>query len=57
MQADCPVPDDSALPWGRFGSVGASGNGSRTGGIRANLDASTETRWVSAQSALATYPF
>ena len=40
-----------------FGGVGHSGNGSRMGGIQANLDAYTETQWVTAQSTLPDYPF
>jgi benzaldehyde dehydrogenase (NAD) len=51
---DQTVADEAVIP---FGGLGASGNGSRTGGIQANLDAYTETQWVTAQSKLATYPF
>lgn len=51
---DQTVSDEAVIP---FGGVGASGNGSRTGGIQANLDAYTETQWVTAQSRLAQYPF
>jgi benzaldehyde dehydrogenase (NAD) len=51
---DQTVSDEPVIP---FGGVGASGNGSRMGGIQANLDAYTETQWVTARSALPTYPF
>jgi hypothetical protein len=47
------VADEAVIP---FGGTGASGNGSRMGGL-ANLDAYTETQWVTAQSEMATYPF
>lgn len=51
---DQTISDEAVSP---FGGVGASGNGSRAGSIAANLDAYTETQWVTAQSTLATYPF
>jgi benzaldehyde dehydrogenase (NAD) len=51
---DQTVADEAVIP---FGGWGASGNGSRTGGVQANLDAYTETQWVTAQSRLARYPF
>jgi benzaldehyde dehydrogenase (NAD) len=51
---DQTVSDEPIIP---FGGVGHSGNGSRIGGIQANLDAYTETQWVTAQSALPNYPF
>jgi benzaldehyde dehydrogenase (NAD) len=50
---DQTVGDEAVIP---FGGVAASGTGSRLGGM-ANLDAFTETQWVTAQSALPTYPF
>jgi benzaldehyde dehydrogenase (NAD) len=50
---DQTVGDEAVIP---FGGVGASGTGSRLGGL-ANLDAFTETQWVTAQSELARYPF
>lgn len=50
---DQTVHDEAPIP---FGGVGASGTGSRLGGL-ANLDAFTETQWVTAQSELAAYPF
>ncbi|WP_405161615.1 benzaldehyde dehydrogenase [Nocardia sp. NBC_01499] len=40
-----------------FGGFGASGTGSRFGGIAANLEAFTETRWITMQRKPATYPF
>jgi benzaldehyde dehydrogenase (NAD) len=51
---DQTVSDEPVIP---FGGVGHSGNGSRMGGIQANLDAYTETQWVTAQSTLPDYPF
>jgi benzaldehyde dehydrogenase (NAD) len=50
---DQTVADEAVIP---FGGTGASGTGSRVGGT-ANLDAFTETQWVTAQSSLASYPF
>jgi benzaldehyde dehydrogenase (NAD) len=50
---DQTVADEAVIP---FGGTGSSGNGSRVGGL-ANLDAYTETQWVTAQSDLAIYPF
>jgi len=50
---DQTVGDEAVIP---FGGVGSSGNGSRMGG-QANLDAYTETQWVTAQADLPIYPF
>jgi benzaldehyde dehydrogenase (NAD) len=50
---DQTVGDEAVIP---FGGTGHSGNGSRVGGL-ANLDAFTETQWVTAQSEMPTYPF
>lgn len=50
---DQTVADEAVIP---FGGVGSSGNGSRVGGL-ANLDAYTETQWVTAQAELPNYPF
>ena len=47
------VDDEPNAP---FGGVGASGTGARFGGS-ANLDAFTETRWVTVRGDIATYPF
>jgi benzaldehyde dehydrogenase (NAD) len=51
---DQTVDDEPVIP---FGGVGWSGTGSRTGGPRANLDAYTDTQWVTAQASLPEYPF
>ena len=61
-----PVSAASASPtsWGRpaahvltiSGGVLASGTGARFGGT-ANLDAFTETRWVTMRADIAPYPF
>jgi benzaldehyde dehydrogenase (NAD) len=40
-----------------FGGVGDSGTGSRFGGSAANLDAFTETQWVTMRGAAPAYPF
>ncbi|MCU1363412.1 MAG: benzaldehyde dehydrogenase oxidoreductase protein [Acidimicrobiaceae bacterium] len=50
---DHTVGDEAVAP---FGGVGTSGNGSRMGGL-SNLEAYTETQWVTAQSEMPTYPF
>jgi len=50
---DQTVADEAVIP---FGGTGVSGNGSRMGGL-ANLEAYTETQWVTAQADLPTYPF
>jgi benzaldehyde dehydrogenase (NAD) len=50
---DQTVADEATIP---FGGTGTSGNGSRMGGL-ANLEAYTETQWVTAQADLASYPF
>ncbi|HWD96485.1 MAG TPA: benzaldehyde dehydrogenase [Acidimicrobiales bacterium] len=50
---DQTVADEATIP---FGGTGFSGNGSRMGGL-ANLDAYTETQWITAQSDLPVYPF
>ncbi len=51
---DQTVNDEAVIP---FGGVGASGNGSRAGGTQANLDAYTETQWVTMRGDLPRYPF
>ncbi|MFI6450279.1 benzaldehyde dehydrogenase [Streptosporangium amethystogenes] len=51
---DQTVNDEAVAP---FGGVGASGTGSRFGGGRANIEAFTETRWVTMQGDIAKYPF
>ncbi len=49
---DQTVGDEATVP---FGGLGASGNGGRVGGIAANLDAFTETQWVTAQTTVPAY--
>jgi benzaldehyde dehydrogenase (NAD) len=51
---DQTVNDEANAP---FGGVGASGTGSRFGGPAANIDAFTETRWITARGTPPTYPF
>ncbi len=51
---DQTVDDEAVAP---FGGVGSSGTGSRFGGASANIDAFTETRWVTMQGDIAPYPF
>ncbi|GAB3496929.1 benzaldehyde dehydrogenase [Nocardiopsis coralliicola] len=51
---DQTVDDEAVAP---FGGVGASGTGSRFGGTAANLEAFTETQWVTMQADIERYPF
>ena len=51
---DQTVNDEAQIP---FGGVGASGTGSRFGGAEANIEAFTETQWVTMRSDIAPYPF
>lgn len=51
---DQTVNDEAVAP---FGGVAASGTGSRFGGAAANVEAFTETRWITVRSEPATYPF
>jgi benzaldehyde dehydrogenase (NAD) len=51
---DQTVNDEANAP---FGGTGASGTGSRFGGAEANIEAFTETRWVTVRSRPAAYPF
>lgn len=51
---DQTVDDEPSIP---FGGVGFSGTGSRFGGFEANIDAFTETQWVTMQSEIERYPF
>ncbi|MFI6323601.1 benzaldehyde dehydrogenase [Nonomuraea sp. NPDC050556] len=51
---DQTVDDEAVAP---FGGVGASGTGSRFGGASANIEAFTETRWITLQGQIETYPF
>jgi benzaldehyde dehydrogenase (NAD) len=50
---DQTVNDEAVAP---FGGVAASGTGARFGGA-ANIEAFTETRWITARSAQPEYPF
>ena len=51
---DQTVNDEANIP---FGGLGASGTGSRFGGAAANVEAFTETQWVTMRSAPPVYPF
>ncbi len=51
---DQTVNDEALIP---FGGVGESGTGSRHGGTQANLDAFTDTQWVTIRGDLPQYPF
>ncbi|MDA3644999.1 benzaldehyde dehydrogenase [Saccharopolyspora indica] len=51
---DQTVGDHAHIP---FGGVKASGNGGRVGGAEANLEAFTETQWVTIQGPIQQYPF
>ncbi|MDQ3785939.1 MAG: benzaldehyde dehydrogenase [Actinomycetota bacterium] len=50
---DQTVNDEAVAP---FGGVAASGTGARFGGL-ANLDAFTETRWITVRGQIPAYPF
>ena len=51
---DQTVNDEAVAP---FGGVKASGTGSRFGGAAANIEAFTETRWITMRGEPARYPF
>ncbi|MGH3478969.1 MAG: benzaldehyde dehydrogenase, partial [Nocardioidaceae bacterium] len=51
---DQTVNDEANAP---FGGVSASGTGSRLGGAAANVEAFTETRWITMRGEPAQYPF
>jgi benzaldehyde dehydrogenase (NAD) len=51
---DQTVNDEAHAP---FGGVAASGTGSRLGGVEANVEAFTETQWVTVRGEVAGYPF
>jgi benzaldehyde dehydrogenase (NAD) len=51
---DQTINDEAHAP---FGGVSASGTGSRFGGAAANIEAFTETRWITARGDIAPYPF
>ncbi len=48
------VADEANIP---FGGVGSSGTGSRFGGAKANIEAFTETQWLTLRPEIAPYPF
>jgi benzaldehyde dehydrogenase (NAD) len=48
------VADEINVP---FGGVGVSGTGSRIGGSEANIEAFTETQWLTVRGDIAPYPF
>ncbi|MFZ3454555.1 benzaldehyde dehydrogenase [Arthrobacter sp. 7Tela_A1] len=48
------VSDEANSP---FGGMGASGTGSRFGGAAANIEAFTETQWLTMRPTIASYPF
>ena len=48
------VSDEANAP---FGGVGASGTGSRAGGAAANVEAFTETQWLTVRPTIADYPY
>jgi benzaldehyde dehydrogenase (NAD) len=51
---DQTVSDEANVP---FGGIGASGTGARFGGPAANIEAFTETRWVTVRGQAPGYPF
>lgn len=51
---DQTINDGAHVP---FGGVLASGTGSRFGGAAANIDAFTESRWITARGDIPRYPF
>jgi benzaldehyde dehydrogenase (NAD) len=51
---DQTVSDEANVP---FGGVGVSGTGARFGGPAANVEAFTETRWVTVRGEPPAYPF
>jgi benzaldehyde dehydrogenase (NAD) len=51
---DQTVDDEPVAP---FGGVGSSGTGARFGGVEANVEAFTDTQWVTMQGSIAPDPF
>ena len=51
---DQTVDDEAVAP---FGGVGSSGTGGRLGGAAANIEAFTETQWLTMRGDIARYPF
>ncbi|WP_236710798.1 benzaldehyde dehydrogenase [Streptomyces sp. 150FB] len=50
---DQTLNDDANAP---FGGMGESGNASRFGGAAANIEAYTDTRWITARATIPSYP-
>lgn len=48
------VSDEANIP---FGGIGESGTGSRFGGPEANIEAFTESQWLTVRGEIAPYPF
>lgn len=51
---DQTVSDEAVAP---FGGIGDSGTGGRFGGVAANIDAFTDTRWITVRGEAPGYPF
>ncbi len=51
---DQTINDEAVVP---FGGVGVSGTGSRPGGAEWNIEAFTETQWVTIRGQIAPYPW
>jgi benzaldehyde dehydrogenase (NAD) len=51
---DQTVNDEATIP---FGGINDSGTGARLGGTQANLEAFTDTQWVTMRGSLPEYPF
>jgi benzaldehyde dehydrogenase (NAD) len=51
---DQTVNDDATAP---FGGIGVSGTGARFGGAEANVEAFTDTRWITMRGTPPAYPF
>ncbi len=51
---DQTISDEAVAP---FGGVGVSGTGARLGGPAANIEAFTETQWLTMQGEITAYPF
>jgi len=50
---DQTINDEATIP---FGGVGDSGTGTRQGGPQANLEAFTDTQWLTIRGSLPQYP-
>jgi benzaldehyde dehydrogenase (NAD) len=51
---DQTVDDEVTIP---FGGMGSSGTGARFGGVEGNLEAFSETQWITAEREIPLYPF